>query len=398
MNLTLSEIRVRNRGTARFRLAVGPGRRPPEPLFDPALPLPRVAHSSPAFPCFLQLYGIVPPPYINNILTAYARMANLAAAALPTMLGLVHTEPFFEWLMHTDLHAGRYRDHLAHQLRVATIGDLLLDERIGGQSLLQRACASPSLAARLAPLTAHPERFVRLAWWIAGLFHDCMYPYEFHRRQFVRLGKVIHLPLTDPTHAVWFDALRTVAEHVGILTSEDILRCAEAHHQFSGAAQLLVQNSSYERSINMGGLPGEDPLIRERRRLLLSLAAEAVMTHHQLRVAGRLVSFDDNPLGFVLILSDEVHEAGRPLAQLTASSTKPRTSVFFHAGEIQSVHVRTNTATPPDLEVTFNCRHSVRRIARLPRAQWCAKKQRELDKLRCGPHEVFGSVNVRVVP
>ncbi|MCX7007589.1 MAG: hypothetical protein NTY53_10145 [Kiritimatiellaeota bacterium] len=367
-----------------------------ETLFDPAIPLPLPMPLPDGFPSFSDLFDTIPEPYASQVFHAHAQIGGLAATAWPAMCGLVDAQPFFEWLMHTDVFQPWYRDHLVHQVRVAAIGDLLLDARVDGHTLLDHAVAAlrPRLRRRGFPVvTAYPEQFVRLAWWLTGLFHDCMYPYQHHQEHYKKIGGVCQLPLANPTQTSWFATHSSLAGLVGSLSREDLLRCEEAHHQFAGAAELAMQNEIYENTIGRR----EGATYRHRRRTLFALAAEAILSHHKLRNLNRRIRFRESPLGFLLVLSDELHETDRPRAQTyTQTSPDPAAITEFIPGEVSSVRVTANNTVPRHLRLRFCIRPGTTQIRGRPTAIWeRAKNDTLTDMLKFGVGEIFETVSVR---
>jgi hypothetical protein len=395
VNITLNDATLFGRAVMRLNRPRGLAPNL-EPLFDPAIRLPLPPALPDGFPSFHDLFDTIPEPYAGKVFHAHAQVSGFAATAWPAMCGLVDAQPFFEWLMHTDVFQPWYRDHLVHQVRVAAIGDLLLDARLDGQTILDRAVTAlrPRLRRRSHPMvTAHPEEFVRLAWWLTGLFHDCMYPYQHHEEHYKKIGGVCQLPLANPTQTSWLAAHRSLAELVGALHKEDILRCDEGHHQFAGAAELAIQNEIYENSIG----DREAATYHRRRRTLFSLAAEAILSHHKPRIPGRRIRFKECPLGFLLILSDELHETDRPYAEThTRARPCPAAITEFVRGEVSSVRVTAHSVGPRRLTLEYRSPPGATHIRGRPKAAWESDKNSTLTRmLEFGTRELFADVRVQ---
>ena len=383
-----------------FRTLGSPGRLAPRAgrLFDPSRPLPLPGPPPRGFPSFRDLFATLPQPYAGAVYRAHAQMSGFACAGWPLVSGLVDAQPFFEWQMHTDLFKPWYRDHIVHQVRVAAIGDLLLDQRVGGRTILSRAVeaiAQRPTRPRLGDVTSHSEDFVRLAWWLGALFHDSMYQYEYHEGQYRNLQTVCQLPLANPTQTSWFQAHNALAGLVRHLTRQDLLRCQEAHHQFAGAAELAMQNEFYEQGIGSR----ESAEYRDRRRMLFGLACEAILGHHKLRVPSEPIRFSECPLGYLLVLSDELHEADRPHATTTVPSGTRKTVTRFGRGEIKQVTLGTGRAARPRLAIEYICRPGVTHVRGLSKPDWEAGKQQKMksEMLAFGDRELFTDLTVRAV-
>jgi hypothetical protein len=368
-----------------------------EPFFDPALPLPLSPSPvpPPGFPSFTDLFRIVPEPYARLIEAAYVQMSDFAADWCPPVQGVVHAEPFFEWMMHADVFKPAYRDHIVHQLNVAAIGDLLLHQRLGGTTLLARAAAE--LAPVLDGVTADPEAFVRLAWWLAALFHDCGYPYQFHHDYYRHLARVYNLPLASPTDASWHACHRHLAELAGGLSAADLDACEQGYHSFFGAAELANEEQRYR----LGPGRGEDPGIRKRRQSLFALAARAILRHH----SRARISFAAEPLGYLLVLSDELHEARRPLGLTETLPARPgagggRTIVSYSYGDLLAARVydRGPRCGPKRLHLSFRCRRHTTTIRGTPILAWERRKRKALARsLAFGDDQLFRDLTVTVV-
>jgi hypothetical protein len=363
-----------------------------EPLFDPSLPLPSLPTDWP--PSFEDLRPIVPEPYFTHIYHTCSQMSTFSPIALPLIHEVISTEARFEWMMHADLFNPHYRDHIVHQVRVAAMGDLLLHQVIGEQTLLAQAAAV--LGPKLAGVTHYPPQFLRLAWWLAALFHDCGYPYQFHCDYFQRLHKVYRVPLGNPAATDWSSCHRGLAKLVGSLAEKDTRNCEQGRHAFISAAELANEALAYEQEAGKG----EEKQYRQRRRTLFSLVVKAILRHH-----GTIpVGFGKNPLGFLLILSDEIHEAERPVALLsTEPPARPgdpgRTVITYRPNEIAAAEARLPDppGPAPTLQLIYHCRPGATHVRGKPRDQWAANKEKTLkDTLRLGPGEILGDLCVEV--
>jgi hypothetical protein len=342
---------------------------------------------------------------------AYTAMGSFAGQFGPSLFRVIDVQPFFEWVMHTDIFKLRwfkdgkvlrtspfgwmetaglfkrdYRDHIVHQVRVATIGSILLQEKVGARTLLEQA--AEALEAKLGPLKIPPKKFITVAWWLAALLHDCGYPYQFHYEAFQRLRKIYRIPLGSPTRTAWFPCHQDLALLAGPLRPEDVANCQQGRHSFMSAAELASAEFDYERGMGKG----EGKAYRRRRRALFSLATQAILCHH----GPSPVSFRDNPLGFLLILSDEIHEAERPLA---IPSTSGSTALMeYQSNAIEAVETQfIASGSSLHLELTYHCPSGTTHISGRPRKIWAEKKENDLKRnLRLGPGEILGDICVEV--
>lgn len=206
-----------------------------------------------------------------------------------------------EWLAHVDLQRPWHRDHLVHPARVAMLGSWLLDEA----DILQHAAevlradwevyaTDTGVAEAHEPATW--RRIARLAWLSAALYHDHCYPIELSRTVHRRVCSSFGLggPEADRRWVGrWLAKLRGTRFAECLTSGGDPADCKHLHAPL-GAVSLLT-NDSFGR--------GHDPLWD----VVLEVAALAVFRHH----LERPVCFDDDPIGFLLVLCDGLQEWGR---------------------------------------------------------------------------------------
>jgi len=312
---------------------------------------------------------------------------------------MVNAEPMFEWLMHTDLFNRHYRDHIVHQVRVAAIGDLLLDQKVAGRTLL--GCTTEELSRRSAAGCPSAES-VLLAWWLAAMFHDCGYPHQLLHGHTGALRTAFDMTVGSPSAAHWSACYQELARLTGGLTALDVANCLRGRHPFTSAAALASQERRYEARAGRS----EGTACRDRRRVVLGLAARAILLHHQLRKSRdwQPIRFADEPLAFLLVLSDEIHEfdrpAGIPYAVPTPAGTN-QTVIGYDFGPVQGVEVRSaggSRGTNATLTLTFQCPDGTKRLRGKSLADWRKAKQEDLERALCfADGELFRKLKVKVV-
>ncbi len=361
---------------------------PDKPFYDPSLPLPRPRRLSRKLPTLPKLFKVIPDYYARLIETAYVQMNNFSDIFCPQMNGIIHAEPFFEWMMHMDILNPHYRDHIVHQARVAAIGDILLDQKIDRVPLKER----------VADILGKKSEFVRIAWWLAALFHDCGYPCQFHNNYFQEIKKAYDVSMGGSASASRRSSQRDVATFVGPLTSGDIENCNVGKHSFTGAAELAALERKYEN----GPGKGENRRIRKRRRGVFQLAISAILTHHGPASDEKPIRFSESPLNFLLILSDELHEGKRPLTTANALNFVSgrrggKTIIRYQDGDIISskLRIRKSPSGANNLELIFRPRKGLTEVRGRLKEEWAEKKESDLNKL-LGSDAVFGRVKVSV--
>lgn len=329
-------------------------------LFDRRypLPVPSRIHRSERRKVFRELLRLTPSPYDDAVLRSFQQMMGLACGFMPFIWDTVAEQPLFEWLMHHDIFKPDYRDHMAHQVQVAAIGDLLLME--SGESVMSAVTDAyrqhQQFGDELNSLVSYDdqEKFIRLAWWLAAMFHDCGYPFQYHYDHCRRLGKACNVEIGDPTTGTWNSAHSYLARVAGGLSSADVTLGMNGRHPFYSAAELAAASQKYGEWAHR-----EDSDIRKRRNLMLKMIAPAIIRHHRPRTADMpykqadpKVGFFENPLGYLLILSDELHEVERPRVRFLRR--RGRVVAIPDDGRISRVGIRIQTNG--NAHITYVCR------------------------------------------
>jgi hypothetical protein len=280
---------------------------------------------------------------------------------------------------------------------VAAIGDMLLHEEIDGETLSIRV--RRALRRNFPASVVDRDRFIRLAWWLAAMFHDCGYAYEYHHKVYGKLAEAYGLPLSAPASGEWHECHGDLAGLVRELRERDFGNCAEARHAVVGAAELAREECEYERTAG----EKEDKDVRKRRRALLALAVRAILRHHypagkrtndSVPPQSESIRFGENPLGFLLILSDEIDEAQRVCGRAKASDDGTTVVEYVPSG-IESVTVAAD-GPDPTLTLTYHPKPKTTTIHGKPTKEWQEQKQTRLrDSLRLGKGELFRDIEVR---
>lgn len=360
-------------------------------FFDPDLPLPGSTPPDGRFPTFERLPIPLSDAYARHVETAFVQMSDFASGFWPLIDNLIYAQPFFEWVMHADPVQPYYRDHIVHQVRVAAIGDILLDADVGGQTLLARATGRIELDDTIED--KYRQEFVRLAWWFAALFHDCGYPYQYHTGACHWLRSIYRAPIPDPAAAPWRRYLGYLAELVGNLSPADFSNLGIGEHAFYGAVEIAAQSQAYEEG--MGGV--EEIEYRNRRRALLSQTVRAILRHHH---GGKSVRFENNPLGFLLVLADELHECGRPQGTPTVEEYRTITEYPTNAVKASSLDfLEEGRPGKYRLELCFDISPD-ETIAGRRAERWREKKEQDLHKFLAlgGRGNLFSKLNVSIGP
>jgi hypothetical protein len=248
------------------------------------------------------------------------------------MLYLIDMLPEFEALMYFLNVRKFYRDHCAHQLRVAVLGDFLLNLRSGAGSM-------ESIIKDKLGLSSEE---VRTAWWFAGLLHDTGIP-------LAKLCSAINWSLLNeilrcyPSLDIKASPLLITLssndtknrEYLAILAEGMSDRWRRMLEQGLGVSQVPEQTNYFRAGYSVRqeyqpkdlqidhGVVGAVNLLRTlgtSKKLQKNLpedrplieAARAISIHNFKDTLGS-VPFEEFPLAFLLVLCDELQEWSRPV-------------------------------------------------------------------------------------
>jgi hypothetical protein len=248
------------------------------------------------------------------------------------MLYLIKMLPEFEALMYFLNVRKFYRDHCAHQLRVTALGDFLLD-------LKSDAGGIESVIRDKLDLSS---REIRTAWWFAGLLHDTGIPLaklstavnwsllneilrcypsldinaspmlldlagaDLQNKEYLSI-------LVDGMPRRWQAMLKNGLGVSEPLEDKILFKAGFSTHQeyqpanpsidhgVVGAVNLLRTLGTPEELRR--NLPEDRPLIEAARAISL----------HNFKEMLRTVPFEEYPLAFLLVLTDELQEWSRPV-------------------------------------------------------------------------------------
>ncbi len=247
------------------------------------------------------------------------------------ILHLIQMLPEFDALLYFLNVRKFYRDHTAHQLRVAVLGDYLLD-------LKSKAGGLEGIVVDEIGLS---KEEVRKAWWFTGLLHDVGYPLEklYHSlnwslvNELLRCYPSLGIKVT-PMHIDLASNELENKQYLSILCQglpkrwQELIKGGLGVPGTTNTSTVFVPSSSREeyrpKSAKMDhGVVAAVSLLRTigtpeqlRKRLPedrpLIEASRAIALHNFASKLGS-VTFEDYPLAFLLIVADELQEWSRPI-------------------------------------------------------------------------------------
>ncbi|MFW9824729.1 MAG: hypothetical protein ACFFE4_17435 [Candidatus Thorarchaeota archaeon] len=269
---------------------------------------------------------------LSSILYSVSKERGIVSEGL---LYLIQALPDLEAFLYSTSVKKYYRDHTEHALRVAVLGDFLLEQDLG----------NGTIGGIISELTEIDKKLLKeKIWWITGLLHDIGYPLG-KMTTAVNYSLVNQLLKCYPTLDLEFSPLEINLNWKG--SQENYIKLIE--HNLTNEARELIRIGSgfsnqdslkknaeiflkkpeghpeynYKSSINLDhgviaalsllrslGTPEEIRISDDYQDYLKVAQAIAL---HNFKPKLKDHAFDNQPLAFFLMLIDELQEWGRPI-------------------------------------------------------------------------------------
>ena len=151
----------------------------------------------------------MPREYFLEIQYCAKTYATMFSKVFPPLASHVDQLAYIEWLLYTETDNLNYRDHLVHMFKVAFAGDQLLSHSSIVEIMLNKQFRSEHFQRWCENWKIDIKRWgdddrvkiIKLAFFLAALYHDIGYGYFFMQKYKKRLFKVNKwlLPDADPT-------------------------------------------------------------------------------------------------------------------------------------------------------------------------------------------------------
>ncbi|MFX0153563.1 MAG: hypothetical protein ACFE9Q_03460 [Candidatus Hodarchaeota archaeon] len=251
------------------------------------------------------------------------------------LLYLIRALPDLEAFLYSTSVKKYYRDHTEHALRVAVLGDFLLEQDLG----------QGSLEGVISDLTGLDRKLLKEKfWWITGLIHDIGYPLG-KMTTAVNYSLLNQLLKCYPTLDLEFipfeinlawkgeqeeylkiieeglskEACNLIREGAGQkyiqLPPQDsklFLTKANGHPEFKYKDPVELDHGVISALSLLKGL-GTPEEIKDNDEYFGYILAARAMALHNFKTNLRDYVFDEQPLAFFLMLIDELQEWGRPI-------------------------------------------------------------------------------------
>jgi len=251
------------------------------------------------------------------------------------LLYLIKALPDLEAFLYSTSVKKYYRDHTEHALRVAVLGDFLLEQDLG----------QGVLSGVISDLTELDKNLLKdKYWWVTGLIHDIGYPLG-KMTTAINYSLVNQLLKCYPTLDLEFlpfeislswkgnqeeylsiieeglskEARVLIREGVGFNKHNDIsqnlhvyLRNEEGHPEFNYQSDINLDHGVISALSLLNGLGTPDEIKNNDEYEGYILTAKSIALHN-FKAQLKEYTFDSHPLAFFLMLIDELQEWGRPV-------------------------------------------------------------------------------------
>jgi hypothetical protein len=251
------------------------------------------------------------------------------------LLYLIRALPDLEAFLYSTSVKKYYRDHTEHALRVAVLGDFLLEQDLG----------NGSLEGIISELTGIDRKLLKEKyWWIVGLLHDIGYPlgkmttavnYSLVN-QLLKCYPTLDIEITPfEINLAWKgsqkDYLEIIEEDLSKEAKELIRRGAgyynqerskqdfqmflkkpEGHPEYKFNSPIKLDHGVISALSLLRGL-GTPEEIKTNDKYESYVTAAKSIALHNFKAKLKDYIFDSQPLAFFLMLIDELQEWGRPI-------------------------------------------------------------------------------------
>ncbi|MFX1410262.1 MAG: hypothetical protein ACFFA6_07910 [Promethearchaeota archaeon] len=251
------------------------------------------------------------------------------------LLYLIRALPDLEAFLYSTSVKKYYRDHTEHALRVAVLGDFLLEQDLG----------QGSLDGLISELTNLDKKLLKeKIWWIVGLLHDIGYPLG-KMTTAVNYSLINQLLKCYPTLDLEFipfeinltwkgkqeeylkiieeglskEAKSLIREGAGFyhqdISTQDLqifIKQPKGHPEYQFKTSITLDHGVISALSLLNGL-GTPEEIKSNDKYDGYIKAAKAIALHNFKAKLKDYIFDKQPLAFFLMLIDELQEWGRPI-------------------------------------------------------------------------------------
>ena len=271
----------------------------------------------------------------KNLSSALLDVTKERGIDIKGVLYLIEALPDLEAFLYSTSVKKYYRDHTEHALRVAVLGDFLLEQDFENGNLA-------GIISEMTELDKHSltEKF----WWITSIIHDLGYPlgkmstavnysllnqllkcYPTLDLEFIPCEialswkgnleeylKIIEEGLSNEARELIRRGSGSDLQTFPIPAPEVFLRTQTGHPEYNYKGIYHLDHGVLSALCLLNGLGTPDEIRKNDEYRGYVLAARAIAIHN---FKEKLLdfNFDKNPLAFFLVLIDELQEWGRPI-------------------------------------------------------------------------------------
>ena len=251
------------------------------------------------------------------------------------LLYLIRALPDLETFLYSTSTKKFYRDHTEHALRVAVLGDFLLEKDVG----------QGPIGGLISDLTGLDKKLLKdKFWWITGLIHDIGYPlgkmttavnYSLFN-QLLKCYPTLDLEFSPiEINLAWngqqedyleiieeglsIEARKLIREGAGFnvrnrsnYNSQVFLQKSKGHPEYEHESSVKLDHGVISALSLLKGLGTAEEIKKNDEFEGYVLVAKAIALHN-FKASLKDYIFNEQPLAFFLMLIDDLQEWGRPI-------------------------------------------------------------------------------------
>ena len=254
------------------------------------------------------------------------------------ILYLIQSLPDFESFLYGTSAGKFYRDHTEHQLRVAVLGDFLLEQDVGNGQLL-------GIISELSGLDK--DNLKNEVWWMMGLIHDIGYPLQKMTdsinysmlNQILKCYPALDLEVT-PLEVTLAQKNTNQMEYLSFIEEglskeakalirngaglshktfpvpkvESFYGSASGHEEFKYNNPIKLDHGVIGALTILRSLGSPEEIKEKKDEYIGYIKAAQAIALHNFKDQIKDFNFTNNPLPFYLVLLDEMQEWNRPIS------------------------------------------------------------------------------------
>lgn len=306
-----------------------------------------------------KLYQRFPPDFAQEIAYLSNFILDFLEGIHPSLDTLLAQHGHMEWLLYADLGRDNYREHIVHPCKVAVLAHWLLDKSGKTEKIRCQLSKSKQITKYLQKIDCgitsqtlfegkQGKSIIKAAMWLAGIFHDIGYPYQFMcdlEKQMCQIYPFYTGDITSNSLQKLPWSLKNGISLIDCHLNEGQLPdgCRKDRKSKSELNMFGQLPSNYSMAGAIAFLCLLDQVIDQWQDVApavlvtFELAAEAIYYHDILKINNSdekpLITFTKHPLAVILALADEIQDWGRPRTIYEPNHAKDEITIKYNADD-----------------------------------------------------------------